>query len=147
MRCFNRPSIFFPSQGLLKHILEGFQTFMGTVCLLAALKPEGHRFKHLVFHSAALYIQNLFKMKTAYSQCLLLPHRISPSVSLSHPLVGKNRPLISLLILRSHWSDTWGKGFRAAQVHSKRKITGSIGKWEKDDTAELCNSSVPTAAS
>ena len=82
-------------------------------------------------------------------QCLLMPHKISPSVSLSHPLIGINRPLVSLLIPTSHRSDTWGKGFRAAQVHSERKITGSIGKCEKkkkirDDAAELCNSSVPT---
>ena len=64
-------------------------------------------------------------------QCLLMPHKISPSVSLSHPLIGINRPLVSLLIPTSHRSDTWGKGFRAAQVHSERKITGSVGKMRK----------------
>lgn len=117
------------------------------------LKPKKkHRLKYLglSYFTLCIFIPNLLTMETTSTQCLLLPHKISPSISLPHPLVCKNRPLFTLLILMSHRSDRWGgggKGFRAARGHSNRKITGSIGKHVKYDAAELCNSSVPTAAS
>lgn len=122
---------------------NAFQTSLKHLdfCLLALSPPT----RHGVCSAPPVTTKFWSRWKPSI-QSSLLPHKISPSISLSHPLVGKNRPLVSLLILTSHRSNSRGKGFKAVQVCWWGNKTDWMGKREKDN-AELCNFSVPTTAS